>query len=204
MAGRKSPSTTLRSAASRISVSRTTAGAIPIDSAASSTVNGPWVRAYRWTRSPTGSGTDSVNAAGTPSGAGTPKASRRRAVSSTAAHNGTPRMLTETIAPRRCNSVSTSSAAGLSSSRRYRKATSSVVRGPSHRSRSAISSASRALRCSSRRCSRATTAAMTAGSSSSRRSTRPSSCARSAVSRESAAARRSASGASSLYMNAPT
>ena len=49
-------------------------------------MNGPCVRAYRRRRSPTGSGTTSVNTSGTPTGSATPSASRSRPASSIAAH----------------------------------------------------------------------------------------------------------------------
>ena len=83
--GRNSPSTTRPSAASRFSAVPTTATPRPSRAAASIAVNGPCVRAYRETRSPSGSATGSMKASGTPMGSGTPMASRRRAASSTAA-----------------------------------------------------------------------------------------------------------------------
>ena len=83
--GRNSPSDTRRSSARRRSVSVTTATPSPSRSAAAAAVNGPWVRAYRPTRSPSGSATGSTKAIGTPMGSGTPSASRSRLASSIAA-----------------------------------------------------------------------------------------------------------------------
>ncbi len=82
--GRNAPSLTRRCVASERSAVSTTAGPRLRACAASATLNGPWVRAYRDTRSPTGSATGSRNARGTPMGKGWPRASRIRAASSTA------------------------------------------------------------------------------------------------------------------------
>ena len=68
----------------------TTATPRPRRSAAAAAVNGPWVLAYRPTRSPSGSATGSMNATGTPIGSGTPSASRRRLASSMPAIHRSP------------------------------------------------------------------------------------------------------------------
>ncbi|SLF05185.1 Uncharacterised protein [Mycobacteroides abscessus subsp. massiliense] len=81
-----SPRTSWPRAAIAESVSAATRTPRPKRCAASPVVNGPCVRAYRLSSSPNGSVAASVNAAGTPGGTGTPSASRKRATSSTAAH----------------------------------------------------------------------------------------------------------------------
>ena len=63
---------------------------MPNRSATAFAVNGPCVRAYRLTRSPSGSRTGSPNTSGRPGGIGTPSASRRRLRSSTAANHAVP------------------------------------------------------------------------------------------------------------------
>ncbi len=67
-AGRNSPSSTRPDAASRTRVWWATATPSPSRVATSAVTNGPWVRANRATRSPSGSSTGSVNASGVPGG----------------------------------------------------------------------------------------------------------------------------------------
>ena len=67
--------------------------------------NGPCVRAYRATRSPSGSATTAVKASGTPTGSGTPSASCSRPASSIAAQRSSEAM--RTLMTRRAPSRST-------------------------------------------------------------------------------------------------
>src|SRR6267378_3015436 len=76
--------------ASRPSTSAVTRRPRPKRAAVSCVVNGPCVRAYRPSSSPSGSATDWVNAAGTPTGTATPTPSRSRPMSSTATHQAWP------------------------------------------------------------------------------------------------------------------
>ena len=71
--GRSRPWTSTPSRSSRRRVSVTTATPQPNRAAACAAVNGPCVRACRRSRSPTGSGTTSVNTSGTPTGQGDPE-----------------------------------------------------------------------------------------------------------------------------------
>ena len=192
-AGRNSPSSTRPCAASRWRVWRTTAAPSPSRSATWSVVNGPWVRANRETRSASGSSTGSVNASGVPGGTGTPSPSRSRPMSSTAVQRASPAIRTSTT---RRTSARAASHWAASAPSTVRSATSTVVSGPSIRSRSATPSASRARRSGASRWSSASTSASTSGSRSSRSSARPSSSASRPWSSESAAARRSAMGES--------
>ena len=140
---RNSPSATRPSAASRRSVIATTATPSPYRDATSAAVNGPCVRAHRATRSPSGSGSGSVNASGMPTGSATPSASRSRPASSIAAHIGCP--ATRTSMMRRADGEPASQLAGrlrASAPRRHLLA----VSGPDVRSRSATASASRQRR----------------------------------------------------------
>ncbi len=82
--GRNSPVTTRPVPTSRWMVVVTTATPSPSRSATSAGTNGPCVRAYRPTRSPSGSATGSVKASGTPTGRAVPSASRNRPASSIA------------------------------------------------------------------------------------------------------------------------
>ena len=110
----------------------TTAVPSPYRPATVAVVNGPCVRAYLATRSPSGSATGSVNASGTPSGSGTPSASRSRPASSIAAHIGCP--ATRTSITRRAAASSASHAPEAAET--HRAATSAAVNGPAVRSRS--------------------------------------------------------------------
>ncbi|KZM37262.1 hypothetical protein OJAG_00250 [Oerskovia enterophila] len=186
-----------------------TATPIPKRDATSCAPNGPCVRAWRRTRSPSGSGTGSVKTSGMPVGRATPSASRSRPASSTTAHccataSGTPAR--RTWITRRAPSRPVSQA-GTSSrtSSRVRRATSAAGSGPSLRSRSHTSSACRAWRPGTRAPSSASVRSTDSGSSRSASCEAPpsvpSSSARSVGSSESAAARRSARGASPSYRN---
>ena len=184
----------------RPSTSAATRWPSPNRAAASCVVNGPRVRAYRPSSSPSGSATPSVKIAGTPTGTATPTPSRSRPMSSMATHHVWP--ANDTVSARLA--ARSPSSQPPTSSAVHRSAISASVSGPSSRSRSATPSASRAARSSLRCCSCAAVLAITCGSSSSRSSTRPNSSASSMLSSDSAAARRSASGLSPSYMNAPT
>ncbi len=96
----------------------TTATPRPSHAAVSTAWNGPWVRAYRATRSPSGSGTGSVNATGTPTGSGTPSASRSRPASSMAAQRSSPATRTR-IARRASSSAARCRGASAGSTRPF-------------------------------------------------------------------------------------
>jgi hypothetical protein len=94
------------------------------DSAATSAAqNGPCVRAYRATRSASGSATGSTNAPGRPRGTAAPRASRNRAAPSAAATRASPAIRTRIAwcsakSAASNGSASTSARAAISSSRR--------------------------------------------------------------------------------------
>ena len=140
--GLNSPSTTRLSMLRAMSAERATAEPIPNLSARFVTENGPCVLAYRLTRSDSGSSTGSMKAAGVPMGSGTPSASRRRLASSIAVHHVRPAKLTSIARRAAASSVNHT----CDSSPLVRSATSSAVRGPSMRSRSATPSMSLARR----------------------------------------------------------
>ncbi len=193
-AGWNSPCTTRPAAASRCRAPSVTAAPRPRRAATAVVVNGPWVRAYRARRSPSGSLTGSVNASGTPTGSAVPSASRSRPASSIAAQWSAPPI--RTAMARRAWARAFGQAGSAP-----RSASSAVVSGPSSRSRSATDSASLARRSSVSHWSSRSSSSSTSASSSSRSSAWPSSSASRRESRESAAARRSASGESPSYRN---
>ena len=160
--GRNSPSMTRRSPASRRSESRTTATPSPNRSAIAFAVNGPWVRAKRLTRSPTGSATGSMNAVGTPMGSGTPRASRRRLASSITAHRSAPLIRAGST---RCARLELVEPAGDDRSESLRRRAVRRARrresGPSTRSRSATPSRPCALRSGASLCSSSSVCART-------------------------------------------
>ena len=186
-AGWNSPWTTRPAAASRCSAPSVTATPRPKRAAAAVEVNGPWVRAYRARRSPSGSLTGSVKASGTPTGSAVPRASRSRPASSIAAQWSVPAIRT-----RMARRAAASSCAHCGSA--PRSASSASVSGPSSRSRSATPSASLTRRSSVSHWSSCSSSVRTSASSSSRSSAWPSSSASSRESSDRAAARRSASG----------
>ena len=128
--GRNSPSATRPSAASRRSASVVTAVPRPNRCATVAAVNGPCVRAYLATRSPSGSGTGSVNASGTPGGSATPSPSRSRPASSTATHRSCPATLTSIS---RRWAASSASHPGAEPGSAHRSSTSMADSGPSAR-----------------------------------------------------------------------
>src|SRR5690606_20662967 len=98
--GRSSPRTSWPVPVNRSSALCTTATPRPNRRAAASAVNGPRLRAYRMSSSPSGSAVGSVNASGTPTGSATPSASRTFPASSTGIHRSSPAM--RTCSTRRC------------------------------------------------------------------------------------------------------
>ena len=159
----------------RCRVSRATATPTPSRSATASAVNGPCVRAYRATRSPSGSASGSRKAVGMPTGSATPSASRRRPASSIAATRATPAMVTgiaRRVVDQRARDErmpSASAVASVSLAGAGRRgcepcaATSAASSGPSIRSRSATPSMPRARRSGSRRCASRSNCAMIVG-----------------------------------------
>ncbi len=140
------PCTTRPLAASRCNAPSVTATPRPKRAAAVADVNGPWVRACRARRSPSGSLTGSVKASGTPTGSAVPSASRRRPASSIAAQWSAPAIRTRIARRAEASSWAHCGAAP-------RSANSASVSGPSILSRSATPSASLMRRSSVSHCS---------------------------------------------------
>ena len=207
--GAGGPARARRLRSSRRSASVTTATPQPNRAAAARAVNGPCVRACRRSRSPTGSGTSSVNTSGTPTGSGDAEgvaqppgvldgrpllgSLRRHAAEPDADH---PPGALELDQPAR-HLVADLPAA-------TRSATSAAVSGPCRRTTSATCSSVPACRSGARPLSSASVRTTASGSSRSASWDSPpcpSSSASSVGSSVSAAARRSASGASPSYRN---